>query len=323
MLDSLAFAFGISFVCLLVLVSGPASRFVLDHANERSLHSTPVPRTGGLAIAAGVAGAYALGGVGVQGALLAAAGLAIMSFVDDVISLPVLLRLVMHVAAAVAVLALMESRYEPMLFLALVLGIAWFANVFNFMDGSDGLAAGMSVLGFGACAIAAYGDGVTALAVTCISISAASFAFLLFNFAPARIFMGDSGSIPLGFLAAAVGVEGWREGLWELWFPVLVFSPFLADATLTLAKRLWRREKVWEAHREHYYQRAIRMGFGHRNTALAEYVLMAACAGVALVIRKGTPNLQVISIGLCVSAYCALAFWIDSRWARFGTDKST
>lgn len=323
MLVASTFAFGISFICLLVLVSGPASRFVLDHANERSLHSTPVPRTGGLAIAAGVGGTCALVGGDAREALLAASGLLFVSFIDDVLSLPSLFRLVTHLAAATGVLILMGPRYEPALFIALVLVIAWFTNVFNFMDGSDGLAAGMAVLGFGACAIAAHGEGFPALAVTCISIASATFAFLLFNFAPARIFMGDSGSIPLGFLAAAIGIGGWQHAIWEIWFPILVFLPFLADATLTLVKRILRGEKVWQAHRDHYYQRAVRMGFGHRNTALAEYVLMAVCAGVALGVRKGPPSLQAFSISLCVLGHCALALRIDVLWARVAHGKSS
>src|SRR6476659_1011719 len=111
-------------------------------------------------------------------------------------------------------------------------------------------------------------------------VAAAAAAFLLFNFHPARIFMGDAGAIPLGFLAATLGVTGWINGLWPLWLPVLVFSPFIADASVTLAKRALRGEKIWQAHREHYYQRVVRAGFGHRNMALLGYILMFA-AGIS------------------------------------------
>src|SRR6185436_356022 len=105
-------------------------------------------------------------------------------------------------------------------------------------------------------------------------------------------FLGDVGSIPLGFLAGGLGLLGWRNDLWPLWFPLLVFGPFIGDATLTLVRRLLRRERVWHAHREHYYQRMVRMGFGHRGTAWTAYAVMALCAGAALVGRGQPPAMQ-------------------------------
>lgn len=123
-------------------------------------------------------------------------------------------------------------------------------------------------------------DEIFAAVNFCIAGSAA--AFLLFNFHPARIFMGDSGSIPLGFLAGALGVYGWSEGIWSPWFPLLVFSPFVADASVTLIKRLYKGERIWHAHRDHYYQRLVLSGWGHRNTALFAYVLMLVAGAIAL-----------------------------------------
>ena len=113
-----------------------------------------------------------------------------------------------------------------------------------------------------------------------------------------------------------LGVLGWREGVWPLWFPLLVFAPFVCDATLTLLKRLLRRERAWRAHREHYYQRLVRMGFGHRGTAWMEYGVMAACAAVALVAREASPALQALAVGAAAAALAAIAVWVDLRWAR-------
>jgi len=163
-----------------------------------------------------------------------------------------------------------------------VLGIAWLTNLYNFMDGSDGLAGGMTVIGFAAYAVAAAWAEEPELATTCLCIAAAAAAFLVFNFPPARIFLGDVGSIPIGFLAGALGVVGWNDEAWPLWFPLVVFAPFVADATTTLARRLVRRERVWQAHRDHYYQRMVRSGLGHRGTALIAYGLMVVCAAGAL-----------------------------------------
>jgi UDP-N-acetylmuramyl pentapeptide phosphotransferase/UDP-N-acetylglucosamine-1-phosphate transferase len=180
------------------------------------------------------------------------------------------------------------------------------------MDGSDGLAAGMGVIGFGAYTIAA--DAATA--VLCAAMAAATAAFLLHNFHPARIFLGDVGSIPIGFLAAAIGVVGWRNDAWPLWFPVLVFGPFIGDATVTLVRRLVRGERVWRAHREHYYQRMVRMGLGHRGTALAGYGAMLACGAAALYGRDRPPIEQAATLLGTGALLAAAAIWVDVRWAR-------
>src|SRR5262245_1457719 len=156
------------------------------------------------------------------------------------------------------------------------------------MDRSDGLAGGMAVFGFSFYAVAAWLAGSTEFALVNLSIAAAAGAFLVFNFHPARIFLGDAGSVPLGFLAAALGLIGWLQRDWTGWFPILVFSPFIMDASVTLARRLLRREKVWQAHRDHYYQRLVRLGWGHGRTALAEYAVMFA-SGVAALAALALP----------------------------------
>ncbi len=308
-------AFAVSFACLWLLLSPFGRRLMLDRPNERSLHDQPVPRSGGLAIAAGVA----VGAAFAQGfpVVPAAAGaLAAVSLADDLLNLPTLVRFTAHLGAAAAVFYF-ECRIEdPVVLAVFVLAVAWSANLYNFMDGSDGLAGGMALFGFGAYAIAAEQAGAVPIAALSAAIAAASAAFLLFNFAPARIFMGDVGAVPLGFLAGALGVVGWRQGVWPLWFPMLVFAPFACDATLTLIKRLARRERIWEAHREHYYQRLVRMGFGHRGTTWIEYAAMAGCAAVALLARDAGTEAQLASVGAATLALAAVAVWIDLRWAR-------
>lgn len=313
----------VSFACLWILLSPFGRRLMLDRPNERSLHAQPVPRSGGLAIAAGVtasalvatSGAGASGGTGV--ALATGGVLAAVSLADDLYSLPTLLRFAVQLAAAGAFLALALGAGDPLQYALLLLAITWYANLYNFMDGSDGLAGGMAVFGFGAYAWAALQSGEGGLAAASASIAAASFAFLLANFPPARLFMGDVGSVPLGFLAGALGVLGWHAGAWPIWFPVLVFAPFVGDATLTLLRRLLRGERIWQAHKDHYYQRLVRMGFGHRGTAWIEYGAMAACAAVALLARDAPPALQVAALGGSASALLAGALWTDLRWARF------
>lgn len=259
------------------------ARAVLDTPNSRSLHANPTPRTGGLGLMAGVFAGWAALAPGWLWPVWLIAGLLMaVSLLDDVRGLSAGLRLAVHVLAAAGLAASVAGHLPALALAAVVLAVVWMTNLYNFMDGSDGLAGGMALFGFGAYAAAAWLGGDAGFALAAASISAAAAAFLLFNFHPARIFMGDAGSIPLGFLAAALGLAGWQRGLWPAWFAPLVFSPFIADASVTLAKRLLRGERVWQAHREHYYQRLVQSGFGHRNTALLEYALMAA-AGITAV----------------------------------------
>jgi UDP-N-acetylmuramyl pentapeptide phosphotransferase/UDP-N-acetylglucosamine-1-phosphate transferase len=184
------------------------------------------------------------------------------------------------------------------------------------MDGSDGLAGGMALIGFGAFGAAAWLAGERGFAAGCLALAGASAAFLLHNFHPARIFLGDVGAVPLGFLAAGLGLIGWRDDIWPLHFVALVFALFIGDATVTLVRRLLRRERVWQAHRDHYYQRMVRMGLGHRRTALIAYALMAICAAAALFGRTQPPAVQAAVFAGTTILLAAVAIWVDVRWAR-------
>jgi UDP-GlcNAc:undecaprenyl-phosphate GlcNAc-1-phosphate transferase len=250
-----------------------------------------------------------------SGLLLGAAILlSLISLLDDWRGLPVTLRFIAHFAIAAAFSFLGLPALQSLLAIVIVLAIVWMTNLYNFMDGSDGLAGGMTVFGFAALAIAAYLSGELTLASIAASIAGAAAAFLWFNFHPARIFMGDSGSVPLGFLAAALSLVGWDREAWPIWFPVLVFSPFIVDATVTLFRRALRREKVWRAHKEHYYQRLVRMGFGHRGTAFMEYALMGAVAASALIAREADRRTQILILAGWCAIYAVIMALIDQRW---------
>jgi len=286
-----------------------------DIPNERSLHTEPIPRTGGIALMAGILSGWVLM---IQfwawWIVLPALGLFALSLVDDVRNLSARTRLIGHFVAAVIVLG--GTGVDWLWLLPVLMFIVWMTNLYNFMDGSDGLAGGMALFGFSFYGIAGLMNGNEVFAMMNFSIGAAALGFLYHNFHPARVFMGDSGSIPLGFLAGALGVWGWQQGYWPFWFPVLVFSPFVADATFTLIKRVWRRENLAQAHRSHYYQRLVQMGWGHRNTALVEYVLMllagvSALWGIGLDV-SGQGNL----LAWWGAIYLGLTMWIDRRWQR-------
>ncbi|MEO8330922.1 MAG: glycosyltransferase family 4 protein [Gallionella sp.] len=287
-----------------------------DIPNDRSLHTEPVPRTGGIALMAGILSGWMLM---IQfwawWIVLPALGLFVLSLVDDMRSLTARTRLIGHFVAAMIVLG--GAGVDLLWLLPVLLYIVWMTNLYNFMDGSDGLAGGMALFGFSFYGIAGLMHGNEIFAMMNFSVGAAALGFLYHNFHPAKVFMGDAGSIPLGFLAAAFGVWGWQQGFWPFWFPILVFSPFVADATLTLFKRARRGEKLAQAHRSHYYQRLVQMGWGHRNTAIVEYLLMflagaSALWGISLDIQ-GQGNL----LAWWGAIYLGLTMWVDRRWRRY------
>jgi len=308
-------AFVASFLVIRLLLAR-FSWFALDRPNERSLHERPVPRTGGIAMLVGASIAFIFGAAPLWLPGLCALALGLLSFVDDLKHMPTAIRFAAHLAAAAVAVWYLLSPMQVVLLLVLTLAVAWTTNLYNFMDGSDGLAGGMALVGFGTYAIAAQLSGDIPLAVLSAALSSSAGAFLLFNFHPARIFMGDVGSVPLGFLAAVLGLAGWVSDDWPLWFPVLIFAPFMCDATLTLLKRLLRRERVWKAHREHYYQRLVRMGFGHRGTACIEYAAMLCCALAALAARSATIAVQSAVVAGSALLLLSVAVWIDILWAK-------
>lgn len=312
-------AFAATLVTVWWLIRSRLSTFVLDHPNKRSLHQMPVPRTGGIGVHLGIVLAWMVVAPNLPlPAWIAFVLLLLISFIDDVRGVPAVLRLAVHLlAAGIVAASLLPVDFGVPFVLMAVIAIAWMTNLYNFMDGCDGLAGGMTLFGFSFYGIAAWLGGSTAFALLNLSIAAAAAAFLLFNFHPARVFLGDIGSVPLGYLAAAFGMIGWLQGDWALWFPVLVFSPFIVDASITLARRAWRRQRVWEAHRDHYYQRQVQLGWGHRATALAEYALMLTSGLLALAALSAPASIQAVLLIAAAAVYAGLIAWIERAWYRF------
>lgn len=323
LLGYLGAAVGAALLLYLLLRTGWAWRIATDLPNHRSLHDLPVPRVGGwgmvpawIVICSFIAQPYTW----LFGVVLT---LAAVSYVDDRFSLSPALRFPVHWLAAATVVFFTPGQVPVWILIISVVVIVWMTNLFNFMDGSDGLAGGMALFGFGSYALLAWeasDGGITALA---LAASGAALGFLCFNFHPARVFMGDAGSIPFGFLSGALGWLGVVKAIWPWWLPFLVFSPFVLDASVTLLRRTLRGEKVWQAHREHYYQRLVRMGFGHRNTALLYYALMFGAGASAVVLVRLTWALQMVGIAAWMVLFVVAARAVDRRWRNFLAEKTT
>jgi len=309
-------AFTIAALAVGWLARSRAARLALDEPNARSLHTVPVPRTGGIGLLLGVAAGWAVVGPRLPWPFWAAAALLIaISLLDDLRGLSAVVRLAAHLlAAALAAVALIPAPGALPVIIIAVLAIGWMCNLYNFMDGSDGLAGGMAVSGFLFFAIAAALAGSTQFALLNLAVAAAAAGFLIYNFHPARIFLGDAGAVPLGFLATTFGLIGWLQHDWTWWFPVLVFSPFIVDASVTLARRLMSGARIWEAHRDHYYQRLVLLGLGHRGTAAAEYILMAVCGAAALWGMTLAANAQYALLAVFGVVYLALIIGVERAW---------
>ena len=253
-------------------------RAILDHPNERSSHNVATPRGAGLAVVGALlAGWLALAliysGGGLWLILGAGAALAAFSWLDDLRGLGVAPRLAVQAGAVAAGLfslspdALVFQGTLPLVVDRLIAGLLWlwFINLYNFMDGIDGItgvetaaiAGGMVVLG------AALGTTPILAGFALIALAAGA-AFLPWNWHPARIFLGDVGSVPLGFLMGWLLLALAAGGQWAA--ALILPAYYLSDATLTLARRAARGEAVWRAHREHAYQRSVRGGRSHDAT---------------------------------------------------------
>lgn len=317
-----AFFWGIVSALVTAIVLALLRRFAarLPHAlpNARTLHQLPIPRVGGLAIWAGAlpcAIASAPDGIATPAWLAGFALVALVSLADDWRAVPALARLAVHaVGAAIAVAGLADGNQAWGDALAATVVIVWAANLYNFMDGSDGLAATMAVCGFGALALAASLTGASAGAYA--AVAAAALVFLAVNAPPARMFMGDVGAVPLGFLAATWSIAASHADVVPGWFALLAFLPFWSDATVTLIGRIARREPVFVAHRSHYYQRLHQLGAGHRGTLAGFGALMLLTATSALFALVFAPSAGWVVLGAWIAVHAAVFAGIEYHWRK-------
>jgi UDP-N-acetylmuramyl pentapeptide phosphotransferase/UDP-N-acetylglucosamine-1-phosphate transferase len=271
---------------------------VLDRPNERSSHAMPTPRGGGIAPVAAIILAWlallavGLAGSGIVLVLAGAVLLAAVSWLDDIGGLSPAWRLLAQVAAVgcgVLLLArvgpVFQGRLPAVLdVVAAALVWIWFVNLFNFMDGIDGLAGSETAeIAIGLLLFATWGAGQDpGFAALSGAVALAAIGFLVWNWAPARIFLGDVGSVPLGFLLGFLLLDEAARGRWKLALILPLY--FLADATITLLRRVARGERVWQAHRQHFYQRAVQRGFGHAavtSRVIAANLLLIGCGWAA------------------------------------------
>ncbi len=305
------------------------ARALLDVPNERSSHSVPTPRGGGLAIALvvviGVVVLAASGRLAPRTAVALAGGgalIAAVGWLDDRYGVSAAGRLAVHAAAAAWAVTWLGGMPRLTLGTGTVyLGLAgtvlaflatiWATNLYNFMDGIDGLAAAeaVTVALIGALLLA---PREPSLALVAVLLLAASGGFLMWNWPPARLFMGDVGSGFLGFFfgGLAVASENARALPALLW--LLLLGPFFVDATVTLVRRMLRGERWHTAHRGHAYQRAVQSGWTHRRvTGMA--ITLGAGLGLLAVAATRNPALLLPVLAAAGTGLGAIYWWIERR----------
>jgi UDP-N-acetylmuramyl pentapeptide phosphotransferase/UDP-N-acetylglucosamine-1-phosphate transferase len=319
---------------LVGLVRGWAEGRLLDLPNQRSSHQRPTPRGGGLGVVGVVLGGlgllHAAGAVDVPlGIWLGGGLLAAVSFVDDLRALPAPLRLAVHALVATAVVGSVGGWEIVDVPLAGLVGLGWvgqvvavawivgLVNAYNFMDGVDGIAGLQGVLaGLGWLALGALFASQWAMAAGGL-LSGASVGFLVHNWAPARIFMGDVGSVFLGYAFAVLALPGTTAEPRLPLLGVLLVWPFVFDAAFTFLRRAWRRENVLVAHRSHLYQRMQGSGWSHARVS-AVYGLLASCGVLlALAYALRLPGSD-LAVAIVLPGLCLLLWAVVLRRERHG-----
>ncbi len=306
-----AACFALSFMVCLAIWRGRLSS-PLSIPSERSLHGQPVPRGGGLGIVAGlVLGLMAIGAP----VSLVAATLAVwcISSWDDWVGATPGARLAVHTAAALIIGWSWAPSSAPIFTLLSALVLIWSINLFNFMDGADGLAGSTAVVGGLALAVFSYVGGASSSAGVVsnasLVVACATLGFLMFNLPPARIFMGDGGSTVLGLMLASLSIKGVVDGIWPVAVPLALFMPFWADATYTLIRRTMARHNPLRPHRDHLYQRLALAGLGHRGVLLWIVGWNLTSVPVAYLLRTSFGIGGALLVGTYAVFYVVLTEW--------------
>lgn len=326
-----ATAIAATFATRLVL-AGLQRRAILDLPNERSSHARPTPRGGGIAVVAILIPSWALihhldprTGPSQWLVIAGILALAVLSWLDDLHNLSAGLRIVCHALVVTAVLAVLPA--DALVFQGLLPPLAdrvaagilwlWFINLFNFMDGIDGISGVETIsIALGLVIVAATSGDLAWRGEILFSMALAgtAFGFLLWNWHPARLFLGDVGSVPLGFALGWLLILAAVAGYWAA--AVILPLYYFADATITLIRRALRGAKIWQAHREHFYQQAVARGRDHAAVARAIAIGNLCLIGVAVAAERAAGAAKLIAIMAAITTVALLLTFLAGAWRR-------
>ncbi len=312
------------FACVKALAMARKSGMIA-FPGERQSHQRATPTGGGLGLIFSIVITTAclelmisLPGFWWQNVLPGVVLLTIVGWRDDRTPVSQLLRLLVQLAVSIWLLGFgwWELSLKDMAFLAVVIvAMVWLMNVYNFMDGSNGMAGFQGVFAGMTMAVLFQLGGEYTMALVAVVVAAACAGFLPLNFPHAKVFMGDVSSVPLGFLFASLAVYGVQTGSMSLPLSILIMSVFLVDATLTLLSRAFRGERWYTAHAQHVYQRLIAKGWSHSRVLVAYQVINVIWVLPAIVLAKIYPQYAIVTVGLVLLLLGSC--WFIANW-RFG-----
>ena len=305
----------VSFLLTWVIRNISLKRNILDIPNERSSHKSPTPRGGGLAIVLtwyiAISFLFACGSINkdLYFALLSGILLAVISLLDDLFGIKPVIRLsVQLISVVIAFIFLGGIHPIPIFGLNIlpdiiryplvIIGMVWFINLFNFLDGIDGYAS-FETITLGLIFFLFTGENIN------LVLASSVFGFLLWNWPKARIFMGDVGSTQLGFILIVLGINFHNENKLPFIFWLILTAPFWFDATLTLYRRWRNHEKLSQAHRNHIYQRLVQSGISPVRMDIFLVVINVILFFLISIVRK-SEHLQILMLVFYtpVSIYC-------------------
>lgn len=290
----------------LLIIAFREKRMLLDTPNVRSNHKTPVPKGGGLAVIFALIIPMLIADIELP-IVLSVLILAAVSLMDDLIGVPAFVRLVVQALAVSIPLSMLPvdlfGDLLPQTTEKIIIGLMWVwcINLFNFMDGIDGISAvEMISVGLAVALLMVFVDLFpNPLSQYGMIMAAAGLGFWWWNRHPAKIFLGDVGSVPIGFMIGYLLLMAAEHGY--IAAALIIPGYYLADSSVTLIKRAWQRKKIWQAHSEHYYQQAVRKGWKH--SAVVNYVAgVNILLGFLAVYSALTPDLAVMYIALAYMA---------------------
>lgn len=318
--------------CIALLVSYLATPVVrkiairigaVDQPNARKVHKAPIPRLGGLAIYLSFMLAVLITlplDAQIYGVLLGATIIVILGVIDDLVELSPKVKLIGQILAAV-VLVIFDVRisnltipFEGMVFLgniaSSVLTVVWvvgIVNTVNLIDGLDGLAAGTSAITAVTLFLVGYQKGQFIAAIMAVALMGGALGFLKYNFNPARIFMGDTGSMFLGFMLAAISIEGALKSTTTiaLAVPVLALGFPIFDTTIAIVRRYLNKVPIFQADKGHFHHKLVEKGLSHKQAVLVIYCICAILCGAAFFLAQAN---GIEAIATCILIAFALIF---------------
>jgi glycosyltransferase WbpL len=339
--------FNLLILCVsLVLVSSMATDLIrrisiknklYDVPNNRSSHHIPTPRGGGVVIILTLLITIAIltfnKEVGTDFSISMLIGISIIAtigLIDDIKNLPVLIRAIAYVLGAVLSIYLIGGFSSLSInnfsihlsyfgYILSVLFVVWLTNLYNFMDGTDGFAAIQTICVALFCGLLLFSSDNMSFAIILFCLASSTIGFLILNWAPAKIFMGDVGSCTLGFLFGLFSIYTEKNGIISIGVWIILLAPFIGDATFTLLKRIINGEKWYKAHNSHAYQKLYQLGVSHRNLAISLLLTNVLIIWPFAYFANAYKNLEITMI---ILSYCVIAsiwFVVQNRYQKINT----